>query len=98
MQENRRQHCRIPYETSMDVSWSFNGESKFAKARCVDISVGGLCLEIAERIPVLTPLRLQADQLDFIGRAAVRHIESRGSKYNVGLELLWETADVPTSC
>ena len=90
MQENRRLHPRIPFEAGMDVSWSLNGESRFARAKCLDISVGGLCLEIAERIPVLTPLRLRADQIDFIGTAAVRHVQPQGAKYNMGLELIWE--------
>ena len=90
MQENRRQHPRIAFETDMDVSWTSHGESRFAKARSLDISIGGLCLEIAERIPEQTPLKLRADQIDFVGRAAVRHVECLGARYSMGLQLIWE--------
>ena len=82
----------------MDVSWNLNGEDKFANARCLDISVGGLCLEIGEPIPERTSLGLRADQIDFIGKAAVRHIQRQGAKYNLGLELIWDTSDAPVAC
>ena len=85
--ENRR-HLRVSYAGAVGISWEDErGLSKYAKAKCLDVSEGGLRIEMTEPIPVLSRLSLRADQINLGGAASVRHISSRGCKYVLGLNL-----------
>ncbi len=55
--------------------------------KCLDISVGGLGVEVAKRIPVGTEVRVRADWVNLDGVATVRHIRERGGVFHTGLEL-----------
>ncbi len=85
--ENRR-HQRVSYVGAVGISWEDErGLSRYAKAKCLDVSEEGLRIEVAEPIPVLSRLLLRADQINLGGAASVRHIASRGCKYVLGLNL-----------
>ncbi len=83
--ENRR-HPRVSYAGAVRISWQDEqGLSKFAKAKCLDLSQEGLRIEMTEPIPVLSTLLLRAEQINLGGSASVRHIASRGCKYILGV-------------
>jgi hypothetical protein len=85
--ENRR-HQRVSCAGSVRIFWEDErGLSKYAKAKCLDVSAEGMRIEVAEPIPVRSRLSLRADQINFGGSASVRHSVSRGSKYVLGLNL-----------
>jgi hypothetical protein len=55
--------------------------------RCLDISEGGLGVEIARRIAVGTHVRVHADWVSLNGAATVRHVTAVGGVFQLGLEL-----------
>jgi len=83
--ENRR-HPRVSYAGAVRISWQDErGLSRFAKAKCLDLSQEGLRIEMTQPIPVLSTLLLRAEQINLGGSASVKHIASRGCKYILGL-------------
>jgi hypothetical protein len=85
-----RRHPRTPFPGPLRISWEDErGVSKYAQGRCLDVSEGGLGIEIEvfELIPVRSRVSLRADRINFHGSGAVKHIARRGGKYILGLEL-----------
>jgi hypothetical protein len=82
-----RRHHRLQYLGRVRISWESTRGPKYAAAKCLDVSEGGLRIEAPEPIPVYTSISLYADQINLSGAAIVKHVERRGSKYILGLEL-----------
>ena len=83
-----RRYQRIPYLGAVGISWEDeHGLPRYAPATCLDVSEGGLRIEVPERIPVSSRISLRADRINLQGSATVKHIARRGSKYILGLNL-----------
>jgi hypothetical protein len=86
--KNIRRHHRIPYVGPIQVSWEdASGRSRFAQAKCIDLSETGVRVEAPEPIPISTCVMLRVDRIRLAGASRVKHVERYGSKYIVGLEL-----------
>ena len=86
--KNRRRNRRVPYIGSLCIFWDKGqGQTKYLRARFIDISEGGLRVEVTERVPVGTYVSLRADRIILSGSAVVRHVGQCASKYFIGLEL-----------
>jgi hypothetical protein len=63
-----------------------DGEN-YVMGRCLDISEGGLGVQVARRISVGTEVRIRADWVNLDGEATIRHIRRGGGVFQLGLEL-----------
>ena len=90
MRENRK-YPRLPYDAPMQVSWVASGQAFSTQAKCVELSVAGVRVQMSEPVSVGTLVRLRNDEIDFMGTGTVRHVEPIGSLFHVGLELSPET-------
>ena len=88
VKKDNRQHHRVPYSGPARISWEDEqGLIRFARAKCIDVSEGGLRIEVGEPIPVRSQISLRADRINFSGSATVRNTAWRGCKYILGLNL-----------
>ncbi len=86
--KDKRQHHRVQYFGPAHISWDDEqGITRFAHAKCVNVSEGGLRIEVGEPIPVRSQISLRADRIGFSGSATVRNIAWRGCKYVLGVNL-----------
>jgi hypothetical protein len=86
--KENRQHQRVPYFGSARISWvDEQGIARFAHAKCINVSEGGLRIEMGEPIPLRSQISLRADQIGIGGSATVRNISWRGCKYILGVNL-----------
>jgi hypothetical protein len=85
--QEQRKASRFRYVGVIFLSWTEPGGENYVMGRCLDISVGGLGVEVAKRIPVGTEVRVRADWVNLDGAATVRHIRERGGVFHTGLEL-----------
>lgn len=87
-QPNIRRHHRIPFAGPIRISWSgADGIPRYVLGKCLDVSESGLRLESPEAIPARTVISLSAERLKLSGSASVRHVDRRGARYILGLEL-----------
>jgi hypothetical protein len=85
--DNRR-HQRDPYLGAARISWEDErGLIRYAEAKCLDVSQEGLCILVAEAIPVRSILSLRVEGITVAGSATVRYIAWRGCKCFLGLNL-----------
>ena len=85
--DNRR-HQRIPYLSAARISWEDeHGLARYAEAKCLDVSQEGLCIAVAETIPIRSMVLLRVERIQIGGSATVRYIAWRGGKCIVGLNL-----------
>jgi PilZ domain len=86
--KDNRLHHRVLYSGQARIAWEDEqGLTRFAHAKCIDVSQGGLRIEAAERIPLLARISLRADRINLSGSATVRNVGWRGCKYILGLNL-----------
>ena len=86
--KDKRQHHRMQYFGPAHIFWDDEqGITRFAHAKCVNVSEGGLRIEVGEPIPVRSQISLRADRIGFSGSATVRNIAWRGCKYVLGVNL-----------
>ncbi len=87
MKDGRRHH-RIPYAGPIRVSWQDpSGNPCFAMGKCIEVSESGLRFEVTVNIPERTIVQMNAERIKFSGSATVRHVERRGARFVLGLEL-----------
>jgi PilZ domain len=88
-ERNIRRHRRIPYAGPVRISWQdTNGQTRYIRGECIDVSEGGLRIETAEPIPIHTLVVMAADRLKLTGSATIKHVDRRDSKkFVLGLEL-----------
>jgi hypothetical protein len=86
-----RRHQRIPAGSLVKLRWlGAAGESHFARAKVLNWSESGVCIELAEPIQLRCYVTLDAPELhhaDWAAGGAVRHCTNKGAKYLVGVEL-----------
>jgi PilZ domain len=86
--KDNRQHHRLPYFGPARISWDDEqGITRFAHAKCINVSEGGLRIEVGEPIPLRSQISLRADRINLSASATVRNIAWRGCKYILGLNL-----------
>jgi hypothetical protein len=85
--DNRRNQ-RIPCLGAARIYWEDErGLGRYAQAKYVDISEEGLCIEVAEQIPVRSTLLLRAESISVSCSATVRYVAWRRCKHILGLNL-----------
>ena len=86
--KDARRHPRIPYLGRVRISWEgAEGVPKYTQGKCLDVSEGGMRIEVSEAIPAHSRVLVQADRINLGGSASVKHVARQGSKYVVALEL-----------
>jgi hypothetical protein len=83
----QRRASRFRYIGVIFLSWIEPGGDNHVMGRCLDISEGGLGVEVARRIFVGTEVRVQADWVILDGVATVRHSRELGGVFHLGLQL-----------
>src|SRR5579864_8519717 len=83
-----RQHRRYAVDAGiLKVSWlDVTGSMKMARTRALNISAGGIAIELPEAAMPLSLVRFQSDRFNVRGAGYVRHCRREGSRYVVGLE------------
>jgi hypothetical protein len=82
-----RRHPRILFGDAVLICWEDeHGETMYARARCVNISASGICLELFEPVPTRTYVTLRVERGNICGMASVRYCKRVNSKFKVGLE------------
>jgi hypothetical protein len=86
---------------TLRVSWlGSNGTLQTVPhARVLNISEGGIAVEIPEPAQIVSRVKLQSDKHRLLGEGTVRHCRRVGSKYIIGIEfvdgLRWRPPDEP---
>jgi len=83
-----RRHRRYAVDAGiLQVSWlDLSGAIKMTRTRALNISEGGIALELPEAAMPLSMVRFQSDKFKVRGVGAVRHCRRVGNKFIVGLE------------
>jgi hypothetical protein len=88
MSRDVRRHRRIPYVGVVRLTWEdAQGQPRYAQGQCIDVSEGGLRIEVRTPVVAHTHLMLNAEKIKLSGSAKVKHVERYGSSYILGLEL-----------
>lgn len=83
-----RQHRRYALDAGvLKVSWlDATGSMKMTRTRGLNISEGGIAIELPEAAMPLSLVRFQSDRFNVRGAGYVRHCRREGAKFVVGLE------------
>jgi hypothetical protein len=83
-----RRHRRYAVDSGiLQVSWlDITGAMKMARTRALNVSEGGIALELPEAAMPQSMVRFQSDKYKIRGAGAVRHCRRVGTKFIVGLE------------
>jgi len=84
---NSRRYPRLTYTGPVRLAWDEGGEPRYVRARCIDLSAGGLRVEAPVGIPAQSRILLKVEELKLSGSARLKNVTRRGSKYILGLEL-----------
>ena len=87
MKESRR-YRRIRRSGSIQISWIERGEPRYIRGKYVDVSQGGVRLEIPVPIPAGVVVQLRSESIKISGSARVRHVSRFGARHVIGIELL----------
>ena len=91
LRQEARRHARVPAGSVVKLRWQGSaGEAHFARAKVVNWSETGVCIELTEPIQLRSYVTLDAPDLyraDWATGGAVRHCTGKGAKYVVGVEL-----------
>jgi len=72
---------------TIKVSWlDVTGAMKMTRTRGLNISEGGIAIELPEAAMPLSLVRFQSDRFNIRGAGYVRHCRREGSRFVVGLE------------
>lgn len=83
-----RHHQRRRINCELSISWQDrSGNTKFMRARGLDLSETGAGVESDEQIEPHSYVFINMDQYGVAGGASVRHCSRRGEKYVIGLQL-----------
>ncbi len=86
---------------TLKIAWlGLNGTLKVTPhARVLNISEGGIAVEIPEPAQLVSRVKLQSDKHKLLGEGTVRHCRRTTSKYIIGIEfvdgLRWRPPDGP---
>ena len=83
-----RQHRRYALDAgTLKVSWlDVTGAMKMTRTRGLNISEGGIALQLPEAAMPQSLVRFQSDRFNVRGAGYVRHCRREGSRYIVGLQ------------
>jgi hypothetical protein len=83
-----RQYRRYALDAgTIKVSWlDAAGAMKMTRTRGLNISEGGIAIELPEAAMPLSLVRFQSDRFNVRGAGYVRHCRREGSRFVVGLE------------
>src|SRR5438067_6233816 len=83
-----RRHRRYAVDAGvLQVSWlDLSGKMKMTRTRALNISEGGIAIELPEAAALMSLVRFQSGRFKVMGAGAVRHCYRAGTKYIVGLE------------
>ena len=85
--KERRRDVRYPIEERIEVLWQEErGDPYILRCRCLDVSAGGLRIEVPNRIPARTKVNFIFDQAAFAGSGSVRYCIGKGLNYILGIE------------
>ena len=88
MGKDVRRHRRVPWIGPVRLTWEDSrGENRFAHAKCIDVSEGGMRLEAPVPVQSGTRILLSAERIKLSGAAMVKHVTRYSGKYILGLEL-----------
>jgi PilZ domain len=99
----RRSHRYAVGGETMRVSWlGLDGMVKMVPhARVLNVSEGGIAVEIPEPAQLLSRVKLQADKHSLLGEGSVRHSRRAGVQYVIGVEfvdgLRWRPPEEPVT-
>jgi hypothetical protein len=85
------------------VSWlGLDGTLKLVQhARVINISEGGIAVEIPEAAKVISRVKLEADKHRLLGEGTVRHCRRAGVQYVIGVEFVdglhWRAPEPPVT-
>jgi hypothetical protein len=86
--KDSRRHRRVPWIGPVRLSWEDSrGETRFAHAKCIDVSESGMRIEAPVPVPSGTRILLNAERIKLSGAATVKHATRYSGKYIIGLEL-----------
>jgi hypothetical protein len=83
-----RRHRRYAVDSGvLQVFWlDMSGNMKMARTKALNISEGGMAIELPEAAAPLSLVRFESHKYKVVGSGSVRHCHRAGSKYIVGLE------------
>ena len=83
----RRRDARDSVDTPVEISWEdLGGVTQRIQGRCLDLSAGGLRVELTDPLQVPTRIKFRVPATGVTGGALVRHCRRKGSKYHVGVQ------------
>jgi len=85
--KKNRSSWRHRLVSPIDVSWEERpGVKRQERGCCLDVSTGGLKMELPESIAAGSPIYFQVLHTNLAGTASVRYCTRSGSKYVIGVE------------
>jgi len=83
-----REHPRYAVDSGiLQVCWlDLSGAMKMARTRALNISEGGIALELPEAAMPQSMVRFQSDKFKIRGQGVVRHCRRAGTRFIVGLQ------------
>jgi hypothetical protein len=79
-----RRHPRLQASSRVDITWRTNGSAHETSGRCLDISPGGVRIEVTDAIPVSSSVQVRfVDDFNLEAFGVVRHAGAQGS---IGIE------------
>jgi len=84
---NSRRHVRHAVHEAITVLWEdSSGCEHVMLGQLLNVSIGGIQLQLTERLPVHTLVSCSAPKIAISGRGVVRYCNPRQGKYLIGLE------------
>jgi hypothetical protein len=85
--DRRSHHCRKMLNALVQITWQDRrGEIRYFQARTIDISDGGLRIELPEAIGKSTRVQLRSELLRLACPGNVRSCTRAGFNYVIGIE------------
>jgi hypothetical protein len=83
----RRRESRDALANPIDIFWQdLDGLAQHSQGRCLDVSAGGLRVELSDPLPVPARIKFRVSGTGVEGTALVRHCQPKGAKYVVGAQ------------
>ncbi len=83
----KRADPRLPLSGPIQVSWKYNPVlEQHSQGRCLDVSAGGLKMELPDPIDVSERIRFRVNHVHLAGTASVRYCNRVGRSYVIGVK------------
>jgi hypothetical protein len=77
---------RAPAAGKIRIHWHVDGLTFGSLGRVVDISEGGMCVDLDRRIPAGCVIQIESHEHKLAGLAVVRHCRQKGMGFRLGLQ------------